>query len=130
MSLRRLPKSPSFELNDYFKRSSEPWVFTGEVIGNLYILVSALNNLGTHLEAYRPEHSAKYKMDQLPQMRVLSEIESFIKPDAPDDVKATELALRDQCLVQVMGPVLRADPFNAEIEAIKKEANEAYAGKG
>lgn len=29
-----------------------------------------------------------------------------------------------------MGPVLRADAFNAEIESIKKEANDAYTGKG
>jgi hypothetical protein len=127
---KKLPKSPQFVLQEYFQKSPEPWVFTGEVIGNLYILVAAINNLGTHLEAFSPAKSASYKLDALPKLRVLSESEALVAADASDETKSAELALRDECLVQVMGPVLRADAFNAEIESIKKEANDAYTGKG
>jgi len=130
VSLKRLPRAPQFELQDYFRKSRDPWVFTGEVFGNLYILAGAINNLGTHLEAFKPEMAASYKLDALPAMRVLSEAEALIPGDAPDDVKSNELALRDQCLIQVMGPVLRADPFKAEIESITKEAHDTYASKG
>jgi hypothetical protein len=130
INLKRLPKSPQFELQDYFKKANEPWVFTGELIGNLYVLTGALNNLGSHLEAFKADKVANYKLEGLPQLRVLSEAEALIPADAADEVKATEQALKDQCLVQVMGPVLRADPFNKEIEAIKKEAHDTYAGKG
>jgi hypothetical protein len=130
ITLKLLPKSPSFELEDYFKKGGEPWVFTGEVLGNLFILTGALNSLGTHLEAFKPDYAAKYKVDGLPQLRVLSEAEALIPAEASEEVKSAELALRDQCLVQVMGTVLRADAFNIEIESIKKEAHDAYAGKG
>merc|ERR1719181_2553250 len=99
VSLKRLPKSPLFELPDYFKKSKEPWCFTGEVIGNLYILAGALNNLGSHLEAFKSDKAAGYKLDGLPSIRVLSEAKAFVPADASEDIKTAELALRDQCLV-------------------------------
>merc|ERR1719424_836182 len=85
--LKRLPKSPSFELCDYFKTSGNDWVFTGEVIGNLFVLTGALNTLGTHLEAFKTEYAPTYKLDGLPQLRVLSEAEALIPADASDETK-------------------------------------------
>jgi hypothetical protein len=102
VSSKRLPKAPQFQLQQYFKKSGNEWVFTGEVLGNLYILTGAINNLGSHLEAFKAENAASYKLEGLPQFRVLSEAEALIPADAADDVKSNELSLRDQCLVQVM----------------------------
>lgn len=127
---KKLPKCELFDLKDYFSKSGSPWVFTGEMIGTLYILASALNTLCSHLEAFKPDKAARYKSDAMPQLRVLSEAEALIPTDASAEAKALEASLRDQCLMMVAGPVMRANPFATQLQTFIKEANDQYASKG
>jgi len=125
-----LPKCPLFRIGDFFHQTGEPWVFTAELTGTLYILACALNTLGTHLEAFKDDRKDRYKLDAMPAIRVLSELETLCTAEPNDAVSVTERRLRDDCLLCVMGPVLHEDSFNAEIKSIIKASHEAYASKG
>jgi len=123
-----LPKCELFQLPLLFKKASERWVFTGEVIGNFQVLACSLNTLGSHLEAFKPDHASKYKMESAPAIRVLKEAEALVGDDP--EAKEVEENMRDDCLMQVLGPMMRAAPFNAEIQSVVTEANATYASKG
>lgn len=127
---RKVPKCKLFDLHDYFKKSGDYWVFSGEIIGTFYVLACALNSFCSHLEAFKADSASTYKLDALPHIRVLSEAEALVPADAADEIKTTERTLRDQCVLQVIGPLVRADVFTSQIQTFIKEADATFASKG
>jgi len=120
----RLPLCPKFQLRQYFQLAGEPWVFTAEVIGVLYVLVSALSILGSHLKAFKDEHAKRYGADSIVPVCVLDERRATVSEDGCRS--EAEAKLREECLVQVLGPLHRMESFNSEIASIVKSANESY----
>lgn len=127
---KKLPKTKLFDLQEYFKKSGDQWVFSGEILGTFYVLACAMNSFCSHLEAFKADSASTYKLDGMPQIRVLSEMEALVPGDAPEEIKATERTLRDQCVLQVIGPLARADIFTAQIQTFIKEADATFASKG
>merc|ERR1740121_166116 len=105
----------------YFQNAEESWVCSAEIIGALYVAVSSLCALGTHLAAFKEDRAARYAVASVPSIRVLREAVALVDPE-DEDGKAKELALRDGCLEQVIGPLLRRDTFDKEIQKIVAEA--------
>lgn len=127
-----LPKNSLFRLKTHFDKAGEPWVFTGEVIGTLYIIVCTVASLGSHLKAFKPERAALLEAKAVPTIRVLREAEQLVSEETEEAGKAAEAELREACLGRVMGALMQTDTFEVEVEAIvkdaQKESHETYKG--
>ena len=127
-----LPKNSLFRLKTHFDKAGEPWVFTGEVIGTLYIIVCTVASLGSHLKAFKPERAALLEAKAVPTIRVLREAEQLVSEETEEEGKAAEAELREACLGRVMGALMQTDTFEVEVEAIvkdaQKESHETYKG--
>lgn len=113
-------------ISSCLQSAEERWVFSSEVIGVLYIAVCSLCAFGTHLGAFKVEpedRSARYRLASVPTVRVLRENEALCDPE-DEEAKAKESELRQGCLEQVMGPLLRRDTFDKEIQKIVADAED------
>eukprot|EP00930_Biecheleria_cincta_P035834 TRINITY_DN24625_c0_g1_i3.p1 TRINITY_DN24625_c0_g1~~TRINITY_DN24625_c0_g1_i3.p1 ORF type:complete len:918 (-),score=218.72 TRINITY_DN24625_c0_g1_i3:395-3148(-) len=155
-----MPPSPStISLKTFFQRGGDPWAFTGELLGIIYVLVCSMAALGSHLGAFKDAQAPRYMLSAVPNFRILREDETLmpaaevqqevrqnaakdIHPGAPPEEQTAleiarkdyqslqaETALREDALLRVLGPLLKSENFNNEIQSIVKVSNEAYAGQ-
>jgi len=157
-----MPKVPRImSVRKFFSRGGEPWTFTGELLGILYVAVCAMAELGSHLGAFRENSASKYELAAVPSLSILREDMCFLPSaeeqkevhrkaeeakDVSDEVPveqreevqhAVQLsrsmeasqALRDDSLLRVLGPLMKSERFNNEIQSVIKSSNEAYAGQ-
>lgn len=131
----KAPKpSPLLRFPDYFKKGGEPWVFTGELIGTFYIVVCTMDVLGSHLGAFKAELGSRFQIEAAPLLRVLRGAQALLPVDAAGDPKEAasleaELALREDCLLRALGPLLKAETFGAEVKSIVETSHDAYKGQ-
>jgi len=127
-SAKDIPECPLFNLQAFFETSGQSWVFSAELTGMFYILVVALNQFATALEAYREPHAPKFKADALPNICVLRE-EEVLVPASDAPMQQVEANLREECVLRVLGPLMTMDSFNKEIESIVAAGHQAYKEK-
>jgi len=128
LPFERLPRSPKFRLRDFFDGAGEPWVFSSELLGVVYIAVCTVCVVGTHLKAFKEDRAARYQLPSLPAIRLLKEEEVLCPQDADDAAKATretESKLREGCLEKVLGEVSKADVWENVIKSIVDEAQKS-----
>lgn len=135
-----LPQCPLFQLRDHFP--SDTWVFTAELIGTFKILVCALNEMGTHLEAFKQEYADGHRLEESPLVCVLREEKPLYPADEPPDPKSKnsgasaqdrlayqeETKLRDACLSQTLLALQEKGVFSAVWGALVQEEADAYRG--
>ncbi|CAE7840485.1 Zc3h6 [Symbiodinium sp. KB8] len=157
-----MPKVPRImSVRHFFSRGGEPWTFTGELLGILYVAVCAMAELGSHLGAFRESSASKYELAAVPSLSILREDMCFLPSaeeqkevhrkaeeakDLSDEVPVEQRAeaqhalqlsrsmeasqaLRDDSLLRVLGPLMKSERFNNEIQSVIKSSNEAYAGQ-
>mmetsp|Transcript_61884 Transcript_61884/g.109955 ORF Transcript_61884/g.109955 Transcript_61884/m.109955 type:complete len:1538 (-) Transcript_61884:220-4833(-) len=150
---------PIMKLRHFFRTGGDSWTFTGEMLGMLYVVVCAMAGLGSHLDAFKDSQVPRYQLSAVPALRILREDEVFMPSaetqqevsrraqqdiaalEDADERAAAEIALKDQQslqaetalredgLLRVLGPLLKSEHFNVEIQSIVKASNEAYAGQ-
>ncbi|CAE8611415.1 unnamed protein product [Polarella glacialis] len=158
LEVSSIPRSPALiRIKDYFKRSGDAWTLPGELMGTVYVVVCTMSVLGTHLGAFKGAKAPNYQLAALPTLRVLREDETLMPPAEeqqqvqqlaqkgeaalPEERAAVaaavktatslemEAALRENCLMNVMGPLMKSEHYTGEIASIVKASNEAYAGQ-
>ncbi|CAE7487991.1 Zc3h6 [Symbiodinium pilosum] len=117
------------------------------------VRVCAMAELGSHLGAFR---ASKYELaawfpasnrerseaspeqrreaDRALQLSQSLEESCFLQSNATDILQILAVceasqALRDDSLLRVLGPLLKSERFNNEIQSVIKASNEAYAGQ-
>jgi len=160
MDISTMPSSPPLvKLKSFFRTGGDPWTFTGEILGMLYVVVCAMAGLGSHLGAFKDSQVPRYQLAAIPALRILREDEVLmpsteaqqeVSRRAQQDVASlddeheraavvsalkeqqslqAEAALREDGLLRVLGALLKSEHFNIEIQSIVKAANEAYTGQ-